>query len=136
MVLGMSESTLTPTDVTSTIDRYVSMWNERDADRRAAIIAETWTGDGVYVDPVGEGIGPDGISAMVAGVQAHYPDHDIELTSGLDVHHDVVRFGWRLAKADGSVLVAGIDVGQLAPDGRLARITGFFGDPPGATPAE
>jgi hypothetical protein len=29
------------------------------------------------------------------------------------------------------VTVAGIDVGELDEDGRLPRITGFFGDPPG-----
>jgi hypothetical protein len=28
------------------------------------------------------------------------------------------------------VVVAGIDIGALAADGRLARITGFFGEAP------
>ena len=31
---------------------------------------------------------------------------------------------------DGAVVVAGIDVGALADDGRLERITGFFGEAP------
>ncbi len=35
-----------------------------------------------------------------------------------------------LAAPDGAIVVAGIDVGALAPDGRLRRITGFFGELP------
>ena len=31
---------------------------------------------------------------------------------------------------DGTVAVSGIDVGELADDGRLRRITGFFGELP------
>jgi hypothetical protein len=50
--------------------------------------------------------------------------------SGVDTHHDQVRFGWELAAPNGSVVVSGIDVGGLAPDGRLRRITGFFGELP------
>jgi hypothetical protein len=120
--------TLTVTDVTPTIDAYVSMWNEHDPVRRASFIAAAWTEDGYYADTVGEGVGREGIDAMVAGVQSHYPEHRISLTSAIDLHHDAVRFGWKLAGPDGSVLVAGIDVGQFAADGRLVRITGFFGD--------
>jgi hypothetical protein len=31
---------------------------------------------------------------------------------------------------DGTVIVAGIDVGALTADGRLRRVTGFFGEAP------
>jgi hypothetical protein len=31
---------------------------------------------------------------------------------------------------DGTVALAGIDVGEVGEDGRLRRITGFFGDLP------
>ena len=50
--------------------------------------------------------------------------------SGVDAHHDQVRFAWDLADDDGAVTVAGVDVGVVADDGRLVSITGFFGDPP------
>jgi hypothetical protein len=38
-----------------------------------------------------------------------------------------VRFGWQLTGPDGTVTVAGIDVGTLAADGRLQSVVGFFG---------
>jgi hypothetical protein len=50
--------------------------------------------------------------------------------SAVDAHHAELRFGWELAAPDGAVVVAGIDIGELAPDGRLRRITGFFGELP------
>ena len=50
--------------------------------------------------------------------------------SGIDVHHNVVRVLWRLVRADGSCGDISIDFGEVGPDGRLARIIGFFGAPP------
>jgi hypothetical protein len=47
------------------------------------------------------------------------------LTSGVEVHHGFVRFAWNLTYANGSS-VQGMDFGELAEDGRLQRIVGFF----------
>jgi hypothetical protein len=69
---------------------------------------------------------------MVTGVQAKFPGHRFRRVSGVDVHHDELRFGWELRSPDGAVVVTGIDVGALGPDGRLRRITGFFGELPAA----
>ena len=41
--------------------------------------------------------------------------------------HGLVRFGWQLTGPDGPV-VTGLDVAVVAPDGRLERVAGFFGD--------
>jgi hypothetical protein len=72
---------------------------------------------------------------MVAGVQAKFPGHRFRRLSGVDTHHDQLRFAWDLVTPEGAVVVAGIDVGALGPDGRLRRITGFFGEVPAATAA-
>ena len=50
--------------------------------------------------------------------------------SGIDVHHNVVRFLWRLVRADGTCGDTSIDFGEVGPDGRLVKIVGFFGPPP------
>jgi hypothetical protein len=42
-----------------------------------------------------------------------------------------VRFAWDFLGADGTSRIKGIDVGEIAPDGRLARIVGFRVEPPG-----
>jgi hypothetical protein len=118
-------------DVTSTVDTYLAMWNETDPARRAQHILKAWTADGRYVDPQQEAQGYAALGEMVSGLQTKFPGHHVRRTSGVDVHHDELRFGWDLTGPDGAVVVAGLDVGTLAADGRLRRITGFFGELPG-----
>jgi hypothetical protein len=65
---------------------------------------------------------------MAAVMHEHYDGHRFERASGVDMHHEHLRFAWRLVGPDGGVAVSGIDVADLAPDGRLARVVGFFGD--------
>jgi len=119
-------------DVKTTVDTYLAMWNEADPTRRAKHIERAWTDDARYVDPMLEAAGHAALSEMVTGVQARFPGHRFRRVSGIDIHHDQLRFAWELVAPDGAVVVAGIDVGVLAADGRLRRITGFFG----ALPAE
>jgi hypothetical protein len=125
----MPEPTTT-VDVAGVVDTYIDMWNETDPARRAELIAAAWTDGGAYTDPLLEATGADALSEMVDTVHGQLPGHRFALTSGIDSHHDHHRFGWELAAADGTVAVEGVDVAELGPDGRLVRITGFFGDLP------
>ncbi len=120
------------TDITHTVDTYLAAWNETDADARDALIARAWVVDGHLVDPPLEGRGHRGIGEMAEAMHAHYPGHRFRRASGVDTHHDAVRFAWELVGPDGAVALAGVDVGLLGDDGRLARITGFFGPLPDA----
>ena len=116
-------------DVTTTVDTYLAMWNETDPGRRAELIEQAWAADGTYVDPLLQAEGHDGLSAMVEGVHQQFPGYRFRRQSSVDVHHEShARFAWDLAADDGTVAVAGIDVAELAADGRLQRITGFFGE--------
>jgi hypothetical protein len=117
----------TTLDVAAVVDSYIDMWNETDVARRAELIAAVWTEDGAYSDPLLEATGAQAISDMVDAVHAQLPGHRFRRTSGIDSHHDHHRFGWELAATDGTVAVEGIDVAHVAADGRLSRITGFFG---------
>jgi hypothetical protein len=117
-------------DLTAVVDAYLSMWNEEDATARAAIVERAWEADGRYVDPLLEASGHVALSEMVAGVHAQFPGQRFRRTTGIDAHHDQVRFGWELAAPDGVVTVAGLDVGELGDDGRFRRIVGFFGPIP------
>jgi hypothetical protein len=122
----------TTTDTTRIVDAYIAMWNEEDAAARAGLIETAWTADARYLDPLLEADGHDGLSTMVETVHEHYPGHRFARTSAVDLHHDQARFSWELAGPDGSITVAGLDVAELAEDGRLRRITGFFGPLPDA----
>jgi hypothetical protein len=123
-------SDTTTTDVTALVDTYIDMWNETDEARRADLISQAWATDGRYLDPMLEADGHAALSAMVAGVHQQFPGQRFRRTSGVDAHHDTVRFAWELGEPGGAVTVAGIDIAELADDGRLRRITGFFGPLP------
>src|SRR5262249_29395710 len=111
-------------DITKTVDTYLAMWNETDAARRAEHIERAWVRDGRYVDPQLEAEGRTALNDMVAAVQTRFPDHRFRRVSEIDNHHNQLRFAWELAAPNGSIVVAGIDVGELAFDGRLQRVTG------------
>jgi len=122
-------------DITSIIDAYFALLNEPDPTRRAALLSRVWAPDGRWVDPPLASEGPTGIDAMIVAAQGQFPGHRFRRVSGIDQHHDHFRFGWELVAPDGSVVVAGTDIGELTPDGRLRRIIGFFGPLPALAPA-
>jgi hypothetical protein len=59
-----------------------------------------------------------------------FPGHALRRVSGVDEHHGYFRYGWELVAPAGDVVLAGVDVGELGSDGRLTRVTGFFGPLP------
>jgi hypothetical protein len=114
-------------DLTKTIDTYLAAWNEPDAGRRAALIAQSWAPDGQLTDPPIDGSGRAGITEMMSALHTHYAGHQFRRTSGIDTHHTFARFSWELVAPDGSVAISGLDVAELDASGLLARVTGFFG---------
>ena len=123
-------TTTDTTSITATVDAYLAAWNERDPQRRADLIKRAWTEQGRLVDPPLAAEGHAAISDMAAAMHEHYAGH-FRRASDVDAHHDQLRFAWELVGPGDAVLLTGLDVGELAPDGRLLRVTGFFGDLPG-----
>lgn len=91
------------TDATTTVNRYIETWNERDPERRRALVAQTFSDDASYLDPARSGAGHDGIDATIETAQEQFPGHRIELSFGPDAHSDRVRFAWELVGPDGAV---------------------------------
>lgn len=109
---------------------YVAAWNEPDAATRLKILERCWADDGAYVDPNVELRGQSALCEHISKVQAGRPGARLEMMSGVELHHHVVRFLWRLVRADGRAGETSIDVGEVDADGRLTKIVGFFGEPP------
>ena len=109
---------------------YAAAWNEPDGAARRRALEKAWADAGVYSDPTARVEGRDALVEHIAGFHAQMPGARIVLTSGVDEHHGAIRFTWALRAADGTTVTEGVDFGELADDGRLRRITGFFGPPP------
>ena len=113
--------------ITSVVDTYIASWNETDAERRLALVSETFTDDARYLDPLMSGEGVDGIAAMIGAAQSQFPGHRFELAGAPESHHDRVRFTWHLKPvAGGDAVAIGSDFAVVADDGRLRSVTGFL----------
>jgi hypothetical protein len=77
-----------------------------------------------------------GLLALVAHIRsvlARHPGSRIVMTSDVDAHHGMLRFGWRRVRMDGTMLPEGIDVAELSTWGGLQHVISFFGPlPPSA----
>ena len=118
-------------DLTATVDTYLSAWSEPDAaapgGTRSSRSGPPTAGS---IDPPLAAEGHAGISRAGGRAADAFPGHTFRRASGVDAHHDQLRFAWELVGPDGAVALTGLDVGEVAPDGRLHRIAGFFGDVP------
>jgi hypothetical protein len=116
------------TTLATTIDTHLAGYCEPDAAARRRLLEQVWASDAELIDPPLEGIGVDAIADLVDVILTHYPAHRFVRTTGIDAHHDVVRYGWELRTPDDAVAVSGLDVAELDEAGRITRIIGFFGD--------
>lgn len=117
----------TTEELQSTIDSYFECWNSPDADSRMAAIERTWTADATSTDPLADVSGHEGIAAMMASVGESYPGHRFAQVGVIDVHHDLVRWGWQMVDADGQQVIDGIDVAWTDQAGKITKLAGFFG---------
>jgi hypothetical protein len=123
-------------------DRYVSLWNEPDPERRRQLVAELWTEDGAhFLQPPREisefaarpGIGltatleARGHEALAARATSAYEEfvvrgaYRFRRRDDITRVADVVTFGWEMVSADGEVAGAGREFLLLDVDGRIRR---------------
>jgi hypothetical protein len=106
--------------------RYLAAWNESDPRKRRDLVAMTWTEDGTYVDAVREGHGHDSLDAMIATAQGHFPGYRLRLASGVEAHHDCLRFSWVAGgTTEAPLYIKGTDFVVVASDGRIKSVVGF-----------
>jgi SnoaL-like domain len=121
---------MTP-DCATLAERYIAAWNETDDAARRRAVAELWTDDGRYVDPLVEAEGVDGIAATIGAVQQQFPGFVFRLAGPVDGHHEQLRFSWELGPAGQDAPIAGSDVAVTDGDGRLRAVLGFLDRVPG-----
>jgi SnoaL-like domain len=120
--------------INGTIANYLAAWNETDPARRRAAIEQTWTEDGSYLDSHRDSTGYAAIDAMIAAVQERFPGYRFRLASGIEAHHDRVRFSWHAGGTETAPLFfGGTDFAIFAEDGRFRAVTGFTDAMPSLT---
>jgi len=72
---------------TEIIQRYVDVWNGRDADAFLAV----FTKDGTYSNPdTYPGIGGEALAAFVKGVWTAFPDFSVELLNAGEIEPGLI----------------------------------------------
>lgn len=124
----MTTATATTEAAAAVVTAYLEAWNEPDGAKRGPLIAAVWSSDGQLIDPPFAAEGHEAILQAMGGVHEQYPGHRFRRASAVDAHHDQFRYAWEFVSPTGEVVLTGIDTGQVAEDGRLQRVAGFFGD--------
>jgi hypothetical protein len=123
-------------------ERYLSLWNEGDAERRRLLIAELWTEDGMQIlQPPEEArkiaAGP-GVGLTATFEARGHAELEERATTAYDEWvasqgmsfrgrddadrvGDVVKFHWEAVTRDGDLFAVGLNFLVLAADGRIER---------------
>jgi len=128
---GRAVPRLTPA---AAVAGHCAAWNATSRIERDRQLARVFAPDGVYNDPTPTYVtGRAALSAEIADFHRQYPGFRFRCSTP-QIHHHAMRVSWLLLRPDGKVRLEGTDFYQLAPDGLIRRVTGFFGPPPKVMP--
>lgn len=114
----------------SAVILYCAAWNTDDRTERAHLLERVWTPNGVYSDPnPTRTVGRAALSDSIAALRRRYPGARFHC-SAPQTHHGAMRATWVYLRPDKTEVARGEDFYELAPDGRIQRVTGFFGPAP------
>ena len=113
-------------DPTAALRLYDEAWTIPDYESRLELLRKIWADDGLYVDPdVPEGVrGPEALASTIDAQFELYPVISI-VSSAPDVLGNRAWFRWSATLGTGESF-HGVDFVEFAPDGRIARLTGFY----------
>jgi hypothetical protein len=111
------------------VERYMSMWHERDAGRRRKIVEGLFAEDAENYTSKMEARGHEEIVARVARSHEAWvasKDYVFRAVRPAEVLHGVARFVWEMVpRAGGPIEARGLDIFILAADGRIRALYQF-----------
>ena len=105
---------------------YSRAWN--DPERARALLEECWAPDGVYADDeVPDGVvGRAALADLIVATHEALPGFRVWETSPPRLLAGRLGVAWSQEGGDPRESLAGSDVIEFAPDGRIARVTGVL----------
>ena len=107
-------------------DRFFSLWAETDAEKRRAELAAISVEGLAFHDPYSCTEGRDDLDAHVAAAQRFMPGVVLARQGDARQCQGTALVDWVASGPDGAVRARGTNVFELAPDGRIARVTGIW----------
>jgi len=112
---------------------YGSAWNEEDAEKRLCALDQSMIDTATYVDPTIDTANLPDLADAIGDFQLSAPKASIAQLSGLDVRSGELRFAWDFQN-DGVSAITGLDYMEIASDGRIASIRGYWNPLPSEPP--
>lgn len=112
------------------LDSYFAAWNARDPQTIRHHLTQAFGNNTRYLDPHRAANGVDAFAACLIEFRAGAPDAKIEWASGVDSHHNLHRYAWRLQ--NGPQTLTGYDVVEVDDNARMVTVLSFFGPLPQA----
>jgi hypothetical protein len=116
------------TSVDPVIEKYDQAWNASEADKRRRLLEGALADDCEMLEPRGRFVGREAILERITGFSERFPGATVNITTNIDEHNGIARYGWKITDREGGPLLEGIDVVERSGDGRLGRVLMFFGD--------
>lgn len=107
------------------IEKHFSIWSERDATKRAALIAEVYTADVEIVDPYFVANGHTDLQVLITNLQSKFPERKFRLRQPIEGHHHVARLFWQFGTEDMPAQETGEDV-FVVENGKIRRLLIFI----------
>jgi uncharacterized protein YndB with AHSA1/START domain len=114
-----------------TIDRYFLAWAETDAEERGALLRESTAKGVVFRDAFGAVCGQEDLAAHIEASRLHMPGAALARDGEPRMCQGTALVAWVARGADGAPRARGENVIDFAPDGRIARVVGFWSAAPG-----
>lgn len=109
------------------VNSWMDAWNEADAERRRELVLRSFAAHGRYADPFLAVEGTEAIADSLGQLRDLFPGHFVRRKSGVEAHFGRIRYAWELLDPRGSVVTDGVDVAELARDGRFQHLVGWVG---------
>jgi uncharacterized protein YndB with AHSA1/START domain len=110
------------------IDRYFAVWSEPDASRRTRELAAVTAPDLVFRDRFGATGGCEDLAGHIGAVQAHMPGLRLQREGNVRQCQGTALAEWVAVGPDGTARGRGSSIFDFTPDGRIARVVGFWNE--------
>jgi len=121
--------------VEETVEHLTKAWTTTDRDERRRLLGLACRPDAEFLSPHGHNRGTEEYARGIDIFRSSFPKS--RTVHGPPTHHHrSLAYRWRTEWNDGRPPLDGIDVGELAEDGRIRRLVSFdepkaLGPPPG-----
>jgi uncharacterized protein YndB with AHSA1/START domain len=108
------------------VDEFLRAWGEPDGETRRFLLESCATRDVVFHDAFSATAGLDEMLANLDAIQMHMPGIALVRDGDVRQSHGTALARWSAKRENGDLVGRGTNLFDLSPDGKIARVVGFW----------